>query len=91
MEYTEGDKLELKDLGDLHMGIAERIYEIVKGLPEDSAADVLDYAQAKCVKLASAAVAARRATALAVLDKHARKFKAVKLDRDELHYRANLR
>jgi len=90
MESTESDKLELNDLGDLHMGIAERIYEIVKGLPDDSAADVLDYAQAKCVKPATAAVAARRATALAVLDKHARKIKAVKLDRDELHNRSSL-
>ncbi len=73
------------------MGIAERIYEIVKGLPEDSAAEVLDYAQAKCVKSAAAAVATRRAAALAVLDKHSRKFKAARLDRDELHNRASLR
>ncbi len=69
------------------MGIAERIYEIVKGLPDDSAADVLDYVQAKCVKSAAAAVATRRAAALTVLDKHTGKFKAAKLDRDELHNR----
>jgi hypothetical protein len=74
------------------VGIAERIYEIVKGLPEASAAEVLDYAQAKCVKSAAGpALAARRASALAVLDKHAGHFKSVKLDRAALHDRASVR
>jgi len=74
------------------VGIAERIYEIVKSLPEDSAAEVLDYAQAKCVKSSAAAAAATgRVHALAVLDKHAGRFKFAKFDRAELYDRAGVR
>ena len=74
------------------MGIAERIYELVKGLPEEAATEVLEYAQAKYAgKAADATQAARRKAALATLDKHAGKFKAVKFDRADLHDRAGLR
>jgi len=74
------------------VGIAERMYDLVKGLPEKAAEDVLDYAQAKCAKSpAASALAARRASALAVLDKHARRLTAVKLDRATLPDRAGLR
>lgn len=80
------------------MGIAERIYDVVKGLPEAAAAEVLDYAQAKRVGTAADAAAAadavraeRRRAALAHLDKHARKFRAVTFNRADLYDRAVLR
>jgi hypothetical protein len=74
------------------MGIPERIYEIAKELPEATAAEVLQYAEAKrCKTAANAAGAARRAVALALLDKHAGKFKAVKYNRAGLHTREGLR
>ena len=74
------------------MGIAERIYEIVKGLSEATAAEVLDYAETKRSRTAADAVqAARRTAALALLDKHSGKFKAVKLNRADLYDRAVLR
>lgn len=74
------------------MGIAERIYEIVKSLPEATAAEVLDFAETKRARAAkNAAQAARRTAALALLDKHAGKFKAVKFDRADLYDRAGLR
>ena len=74
------------------MGIAERIYEIAKELPEATAAEVLEYAEAKrCKTSANSVEAAGRAAALALLDKHAGRFKAVKFNRAELHDRARLR
>lgn len=76
----------------MQRGIAEKIYEVVKELPEAAAADVLDYAESKCAGApANASRAARRTAALAVLDKHARRFKAVKFNRAELYDRAGLR
>ena len=75
------------------MGIAERIYEIVKGLPETAAAEVLDYAENERLKTAAKGVqqADRRNSALALLDKHAGKFKAMKFSRADLYDRACLR
>lgn len=74
------------------MGIAERIYEVVKGLPEATAAEVLNYAESKVSGAAAdEAIAVRRAGALALLDKHAGKFKAVKLNRADLYDRAGIR
>ena len=74
------------------MGIAERIYEIAKELPEATAAEVLKYAETKRNRTAAnTAEAARRTAALALLDKHAGKFKTVKFDRAELYDRAGLR
>lgn len=74
------------------MDIAERIYQIVKDLPETTAAEVLDYAEAKLSNTAAdAARATHRTAALALLDKHAGKFKAVKFNRADLYDRAGLR
>lgn len=74
------------------MGIAERIYEVVKGLPDAEAAEVLNYAEAKCARTSTEAVhAARRTAALALLEKHAGKFKAVKFNRSDLYARTCLR
>lgn len=74
------------------MGIAEKIYEVVKGLPEAAAAEVLDYAESKCAGTpTNASRATHRTAALALLDKHAGKFKAVKFNRADLYDRASLR
>lgn len=74
------------------MGIAEKIYQVVKALAEPEASDVLQYAEAKRVGAGDSRQAAlRRAAALVVLDKHARRFKAQKLDRADLNDRAGLR
>jgi hypothetical protein len=74
------------------MGIAERIYELVKDLPEAVATEVLDYAVAKRAGTSAVEVqVGRRAAALALLEKHAGKFKAVKFNRADLYDRASLR
>ena len=74
------------------MGIAERIYEIVKKLPEAKAAEVLDYVESKRAKAAAIdAPADRHSAALALLSKHAGRFRAVKFNRADLHDRAGLR
>ena len=74
------------------MGIAERIYAVVKDLPEAAAAVVLDYAENERLKTAAKGVQAdRRNLALALLDKHAGKFKTVKFNRADLYDRACLR
>ena len=74
------------------MGIAEHVYEVVKGPPDAEAAEVRNYAEAKCARTSMEAVqAARRTAALALLEKHAGKFKAVKFNRADLYDRACLR
>jgi len=74
------------------MGVAERIYEVVKDLPEATATEVLDYAESKRAKTATSSTENdRRIAALAVLAKHAGKFKTVKFDRADLYDRADLR
>ena len=74
------------------MGIAERVYELVKNLPESVAAEVLDFAESKRTPdSAECAVEARRTAALALLDKHAGRFKAGRLERADLYDRARLR
>ena len=74
------------------MGIAERIYEVVKGLTAPAAADVLQYAEARRTGAADpAAAASRRTAAMAVLDRFAGRFKVRKFDREDLHDRAGLR
>jgi hypothetical protein len=79
-------------LGAADVGIAERIYEVVKGLAEPAASDVLQYAEAKRAGAGDpSGAASRRTAALAVLDKHARRFKTQKLDRADLHDRAGFR
>lgn len=73
------------------MGIAERIYEVVKSLPEAVASEVLNYAEGKRARSAANDVKSRRMAALALLDKHAGKFKTVKYNRADLYDRAGLR
>lgn len=74
------------------MGIAERVCELVKALPESTAAEVLNFAEARRSRVsADTAQAARRSAALALLDKHAGRFKASKFNRADLYDRACLR
>ncbi len=75
----------------IHMGIAERIYEIAKQLPEAEASEVLHFIESKHAKAPPQDAAARRAAALAVLDKYAGRVKVVKFKRDELYDRPILR
>jgi len=71
------------------MGIADRIYEIVKRLPDSTAAEVLDFAEAK--RVTANAKGTSREAALEVLARHAGKFKVVKFNRADLYDRAGLR
>ena len=73
------------------MGIAEMIYELVKQLPEETAKQVLDFAQDKRAKLDVDAREERRRAATAVLRKYAGRFKVKKFDRAELNDREKLR
>ena len=72
------------------MGIAERIYEVVKVLPETTAAEVLCFAEAKRSTNEEQIVASRRSTALPLLDKHAGRFKANQFNRVDLHDREKI-
>jgi hypothetical protein len=74
------------------MGIAERIDEVVRALPKATAAAVLDFAEAQRERNATGETSVdRRTKALALLGRHAGKFKAVKIDRASLHDRPGLR
>ena len=59
------------------MGIAERIYEVVKSLPEVAAKEVLEFAEGRRAMAADREVTARRA-ALSVVGKRPGKLKVVK-------------
>jgi len=74
---------------DSKMGVAERIYELVQSLPEDRAAEVLDFAEH--VKGRAAVVFhASRAIDFSLFDQVAAKYDG-KFDRDALYDRAGLR
>jgi hypothetical protein len=72
------------------MGIAEKIYEVVKDLPEPQAAEILGFAEH--VKARAAMVApARRYVDLALFRAYRGRYDGRKLDREELYDRAGLR
>jgi hypothetical protein len=72
------------------MGTAERIYEVVKDLPEPEAAEILDYARS--VKARSASVAgAQRQLDLRLFRRYRGTYDGSKIDRNELYDRAGLR
>ena len=68
------------------MNIAERIFETVKTLPEQQAAEVLDFAEGLKVKQADED-RRRREQALATLAKYRGRFKAEKFNREECYDR----
>lgn len=72
------------------MSIAEKIYETVKALPEQQAAEVLDFAESLKTKQ-EAEDRARRDRALATLAKYRGRFKTEKFNREECYDRPSLR
>lgn len=72
------------------MGIAEKIYEVVKDLPDRQAAEILDFAQ--YVKANSALVVpAKRRVDLTIFRLHRGRYDGAKLKREELYDRVGLR
>jgi hypothetical protein len=68
------------------MNIAERIYETVKTMPEQTACEVLNFAE-KLKAKQSEEEQTRRENALATLAKYRGRFKAEKFERDECYDR----
>jgi hypothetical protein len=64
------------------MGIAERIYDVVKSLPEADAAAVLAFAERKRTELAEKAAPRRHAASLKVVEKPAGSLRVVKKKTD---------
>lgn len=72
------------------MGIAEKIYEVVKDLPDAQAAEVLAFVEN--VKASSASVAvAKRSVDLALFRRYRGAYDGSRINRDELYDRAGLR
>lgn len=72
------------------MGIADRIYELAKGLPEAEASKILQYAE----ELRSHSVhidPAKRQVDLALFRQYRGRYDGVKVDREALYDRACLR
>ncbi|MCQ8106176.1 DUF2281 domain-containing protein [Methylomonas sp. SURF-2] len=68
------------------MNIAERIYETVKTMPEQTACEVLSFAESLKAKQLEEEKT-RRENALATLAKYRGRFKAEKFERDECYDR----
>jgi hypothetical protein len=66
------------------VGIAERIYEVVKSLPEAAAAEVLRYAESMRAGLADKGEGERRTTALSVVSNGPGSLRVVKVVRCEI-------
>lgn len=66
--------------------IAEQVYEAVKALPDQQAAEVLDFAEFLQAKKGQQ-LAARREQALAVLDSYVGLYDGTPFNREELHER----
>ena len=71
------------------MGIAEKIYEVVKDLPDPQAAEVLDFVERLRVRTASV-VLAKRCVDLALFRRYRGTYDGSKINRDELYDRAGL-
>lgn len=72
------------------MGIADRIYELVKGLPDPEASKILQFAEGvrgRCVTI----VPAERHVNLAVFRQYRGRYDGRKINRAELYDRASLR
>jgi hypothetical protein len=66
--------------------IAEKVFEAVKTLPEQQAAEVLDFVEFLTSKTQKERVE-RREIALAILDKHIGLYDGSPFNREELHER----
>jgi len=72
------------------MGIADRIYELVKGLPDPEASKVLQFAEG--VKARSVTVVpAQRHVDLALFRQYRGRYDGLKIDREALYDRVGLR
>lgn len=72
------------------MGIAEKIYAVVKNLPDPQAAEVLDFAENVSAHAATVIPAQRRLN-LALFRLHRGRYDGTRIKRDELYDRAGLR
>jgi hypothetical protein len=72
------------------MGIADRIYELVKGLPEPEACKILRFAESLRGRSVTV-VPAQRQVDLAVFRQYRGRYDGRKIDRAELYDRAGLR
>jgi len=72
------------------MGIADRIYEMVKGLPEPEASKILQFAESLRRRTVTV-VAAQRYVDLAVFRQYRGRYDGTKIDRAELYDRAGVR
>ena len=72
------------------MGIADRIYELVKGLPEPEASRILEFAETVRGRSVSIVPAQRRID-LALFRQYRGRYDGVKIDREALYDRAGLR
>jgi hypothetical protein len=72
------------------MGIADRIYEVVKGMPDPQARTILQFAE--CVKARSVTVVpAQRHVDLALFRQYRGRYDGVRIERQALYDRASLR
>jgi hypothetical protein len=72
------------------LGIAEKIYEVVKDLPELQAAEVLDFVEHVRARAASV-VHAKRSVDLALFRRYRGAYDGSKINRDELYEHVGLR
>jgi hypothetical protein len=74
------------------VGIAEKIYEVVKDLPDPQATEVLDFVEQVKARAASASVIpARRSVDLALFRRYRGRYDGSRINRETLHDRAGLR
>ena len=72
------------------MGIADRIYELVKGLSDLEAREILQFAESLRAR-GGAVIPAKRHVNLALFREYRGRYDGVKIDREALYDRAGLR
>ena len=72
------------------MGIADRIYELVKGLPDPEASRILQFAESLRARRVTI-VPAQRHVDLALFRQYRGRYDGMKIDREALYDRAGLR
>jgi len=72
------------------MGIADRIYDLVKGLPDTEAGKILQFAESLSGRRVTV-VPAQRHVDLAVFRQYRGRYDGRKIDRAELYDRAGIR
>ena len=72
------------------MGIADRVYELVKGLPDAEASKILQFAQKLKAENVTIMPANRRVD-LALFREYRGRYDGMKIDRESLYDRASVR